>query len=107
MNSPASLRIVKFLPLIAFVILTGCQTYTRLSVTDLEGDRVADWVAEGSVKKVEQGYAIKAVERRSGPPNEVVTKYPNGRHTTVVGANIILQPVDKPAWLAELDAEKR
>lgn len=107
MKRPDSFPAVKFLPLLAFVFLTGCQTYTRLTVTDHQGDRIADWVAEGRVKKVEQGYAIKAVERHSGPPNEVVNKYPNGWHTTVVGPNIVRQPVDKPQWLAELDAEKK
>ena len=107
MNHPASFRAVKFLPLLAFVFLTGCQTYTKLTVSDYHGDRVADWIAEGSVKKVEQGYAIKAVERHSGPPNEVVNHYPNGWRTTVVGANIIRQRVDKPEWLAEFDGEKK
>ena len=107
MNRPASFHTVKFLPLLALVFLTGCQTYTKLSVTDDQGDRIADWIAEGSVKKVEQGYEIKAVERHSGPPNEVVNRYPNGRHATVVGPNIVRQPVDKPQWLVELDAEKK
>lgn len=113
MKRPATFRAVKFLPLLAFVLLAGCQTYsgspsyTKFTVTDHQGDRIADWVAEGCVKKVEQGYAIKAVERHSGPPNEVVNKYPNGWHTTVVGPNIVRQPVDKPQWLAELDAEKK
>ena len=107
MNHPASFRAVKFLPLLAFAFLTGCQTYTKLTVTDYHGDCVADWIAEGSVRKVEQGYAIKAVERRSSLPNEVVNKYPNGWHTTVVGPNIVRQSVDKPVWLVELDAEKK
>ncbi len=107
MNRPASFHVVKFLPLLALAFLTGCQTYTKLSVTDRQGDRTADWIAEGYVKKVEQGFAIKAVERRSGPPNEVVNRYPNGWNTIVVGANIIKQSVDKPEWLIQLDAEKK
>ena len=107
MNRPASFHTVKFLPLLALAFLTGCQTYTKLSVTDHQGDRIADWIAEGSVKKVDQGYAIKAVERHSGPPNEVVNKYPNGWRTTVVGPNIVRQYVDKPAWLFDLDAKEK
>ncbi len=107
MNRPASFHTVKFLPLLALAFLTGCQTYTKLSVTDHQGDRIADWIAEGSVKKVDQGYAIKAVERHSGPPNEVVNKYPNGWRTTVVGPNIVRQSVDKPAWLFDLDAKEK
>ncbi len=106
MKRPARFHAVKFLPLLAFILLTGCQTYTKLSVTDYHGDRVSDWIAEGSVEKAEQGYAINAVERRSGPPDEVVNRYPNGWRTTVVGSNIIKQRVDKPQWLVELDAEK-
>lgn len=107
MKRPASFHTVKFLPLFALAFLTGCQTYTKLSVTDHQGDRIADWIAEGCVKKVEQGFAIKAIERRSGPPNEVVNRYPNGWNTTVVGANIIKQRVDKPEWLVQLDAETK
>ncbi len=59
---------MKFLRLLALVFLTGCQTYTKLSVTDDQGDRIADWIAEGSVKKVEQGYEITAVCRRTEIP---------------------------------------
>lgn len=107
MKRPASIQVVKFLSLFAFAFLTGCQTYTKFTVTDHQGERIADWIAEGSVKKVEQGYEIKAVERHSGPPDVVVNKYPNGWRTTVVGPNIVRQPVEKPAWLVALDAEKK
>ena len=103
---------VKYLSLLAFSLLAGCATpeptgptqYTKLSVTDAEGDPVAEWIAEGPTTKTEQGYDIKAVERRTGPPDRIEKRYPNGRDTTVVGPNIILEKIEKPAWLKELDA---
>jgi hypothetical protein len=104
---------VKYLFLLAFALLAGCETtrptdqpkYTMLSVTDAEGDLIAEWVAEGKVKKTEIGYDIHAVERRSGPPHPLKIQYPNGRDTTVVGPNIILKEIDKPEWLRKLDHE--
>ena len=112
-NRPASFHAVKFLPLLAFAFLTGCQTYsgsqtyTKLSVSNHQGDHISEWIAEGYVSKTEHGYSIKAIERHSGAPNKVVNRYPNGWRTTVIGPNIVRQPVDKPAWLVELDAEKK
>lgn len=112
-NRPASFHTVKFLPLLAFSFLSGCQTYsgsqtyTKFTVSNHQGDRVAEWIAEGHVSKIEHGYAIKAIERHSGSTNEVVNRYPNGWRTMVVGPNIVRQPVDKPQWLVELDAEKK
>lgn len=96
---------MKLVPLLALLALTGCQTnYTRLTVTDFDGKPVSEWTAEGYVRRLDNGYAIRAVERRVEGPFPVSRRFPNGWRTTVVGANIIKEPVDKPAWLAELDA---
>jgi hypothetical protein len=102
---------VKYLLLLCLILLTGCETtkhsgkveYTKLTVTDVSGDLISEWLAEGKVTKVEQGYEINAVERRSGPPYPTTSHYPNGRKATVVGPNIVLEVVDKPAWLHQLD----
>jgi hypothetical protein len=106
MNRPASFRAVKFFPLLAIAFLTGCTTqYTKLTVTDHQGDRIATWIAEGHVARAEQGYRIRAVERTSGPPNEIYSQYPNGWRSIVIGPNIMMERVEKPLWLAELDGE--
>ena len=118
-RAAASFRVVKYLLLLAFALLAGCETnktkgfdkdsskYTKLTVTDLTGDVVSEWIAEGQVKKCDQGYTVKAVERRTAPPDPTRSKYPNGRMSTVVGQNIILEDVEKPEWLKKLDGEKR
>ena len=121
-RAAATFRAVKYLLLLAFALLAGCETtrtqknsdadkdgrkYTKLTVTDLTGDIVSEWIAEGRVKKCDQGYTIKAVERHSGPPNPTESKYPNGRISTVAGQNIILEDVEKPEWLKKLDGEKK
>ncbi len=86
------------------LILTGCQTtYTRLSVTNYRGERIADWIAEGHVEKIGPVYKIKAVERTSGPPYSQSTHYPNGWTTFVTGPNIIHYQTGKPFWLYEMD----
>lgn len=102
---PASVRAVKYFLLLAVSFLAGCQTYTKISVSDLAGAPISDWVAEGKVKKVPEGYIIKAVERDTPPPYPTHNRYPNGRVATVVGPNIILQEIDKPDWLVELDGK--
>lgn len=105
---------MKYFLLFVTVLLAGCQTpptilggpsYTKLTVTDFEGEQIAEWIAEGLVRPVEQGYSIRAVQRTSGGAYPVVTKYPNGWRSTVTGPNIVKQPVDKPDWLAEIDGE--
>ena len=120
-RAAATVRAVKYLLLLAFALLTGCETtrtkkdsdaddarkYTKLTVTDLTGDIVSEWIAEGRVKKADQGYTIKAVERRTAPPDRTESKYPNGRISTVAGQNIILEDVEKPEWLKKLDGEKK
>ncbi len=106
MNRPATFHTVKHLPLFAIVFLSGCQTqYTRITVRDFENQPMVEWIAEGRVKKVEQGYSISAVQRTSGGAYPKASKYPNGWRTTVTGPNIVKQPVDKPDWLAGLDRD--
>ncbi len=102
---PATVRSVKYLSLLALTFLGGCHTFTQLSVTDLSGDPISTWVAEGRVRKVPEGYLIKAVERNTPTPYATNNRYPNGRAATVIGPNIILQEIDKPAWLVELDGK--
>ena len=113
---------MKYVLLLAFALLTGCETikhkkdsdsenddgkYTKLTVTDASGDLVSEWVAEGHVKKTEIGYEIMAVERHTAPPFPITAQYPNGRRSTIVGPNIILEEIEKPDWLKKLDGEKK
>lgn len=116
---------MKYLLLLALSFLVGChatvhdrdmarqthnqkhgQKYTKLTVTDLGGDLVSVWIAEGPVKKSDLGYTIRAVERQSAPPFPVVNHYPNGRVSTVAGQNIVLEDIKKPDWLRKLDGEQ-
>jgi hypothetical protein len=113
--SPASpaetVGTVKYLLLLSVIFLAGCETtkptgeieYTRLMVTDVNGDFISEWIAEGKTTKGEWGYEINAVERRTAPPHPTTNRYPNGRKATVVGPNIILETVEKPSWLRRLD----
>jgi hypothetical protein len=104
MQQPASFRRVKYLALFALITLTGCQTrYTRLNITDYTGTRLATWIAEGPVKKHEQGYVIRAVERTSGGAYPVNSRYANGLRAVVTGPNITRERIEKPLWLEELD----
>ena len=102
---------MKYFLLLAFSLLAGCETYspdgktkyTRLSVTDPSGEPISEWIAEGRVKKTDQGYDIQAVERKSAPPFPVTSHYPNRRPATVVGTHIVLEEIEKPDWLKNLD----
>ena len=99
---------MKFLPLLGLTMLlslSGCQTtYTRLTVTNYDGEPVSDFVAEGMIHKREHGWDIRAVERCVAGPTTVRRRFPNGWRTTVVGANILVEQVGKPAWLEAMDA---
>lgn len=107
---------MKYFLLLALAFLVGCENtahrrdsdgrrYTMLTVTDPTGDLISEWIAEGYVKRFDQGYTIHAVQRRSGQPYPVESRYPNGRTASVVGPNIILEDIEKPAWLKDLDGE--
>lgn len=110
------MQALRILSILAVCFLTACndispypkvgkgkQIYTLITVTDARGDLISSWVAEGRVRRTENMYFIKAVERRLPPPDDIVFKYPNGRVANVVGQNIVLEEVPKPEWLAELD----
>jgi len=102
------MRHLRVLPLIAFLCFAGCQTtteYTKFRVTNYRGELIADWVAEGPFRHVENGYHITAVQRTSGPPYSRTMRYPNGWHTRVDGPHIVFWQCGKPLWLYELDRE--
>ena len=120
-RAAATVHAVKYFLLLAFALLASCENtrtrkepdadgdsrkYTKLSVTDPSGDLISEWIAEGSVKKSDQGYTIKAVERRTPGPYPTDSQYPNGRVSTVVGPNIVLEDIKKPDWLKKLDEKK-
>ena len=120
-RAAATVHAVKYFLLLAFALLAACENtrtrkepdadgdsrkYTKLSVTDPSGDLISEWIAEGSVKKSDQGYTIKAVERRTPGPYPTDSQYPNGRVSTVVGPNIVLEDIKKPDWLKKLDEKK-
>ena len=120
-RAAATVHAVKYFLLLAFALLASCENtrtrkepdadgdsrkYTKLSVTDPSGDLISEWIAEGSVKKSDQGYTIKAVERRTPGPYPTDSQYPNGRVSTVVGPNIVLEDIEKPDWLKKLDEKK-
>jgi hypothetical protein len=108
---PAKFRRMKFprllLLLAALALTTGCASnrYTMLRVTDHRGGLIAEWVARGYVKRTDQGYRITAVERISGPPHSLLSKYPDGWHTTVTGPHILRWRCGQPYWLYEYENE--
>ena len=105
-NRPATNCCVKYLSLAAALMcLSGCTTFTEIKVTDLQGDPISTWVAEGRVKKMNGGYAIKAIERITPPPYPTTNRYPLGRAAMVVGPNITLQEIEKPEWVSEMEVK--
>jgi hypothetical protein len=64
---------------------------------------VAEWVAEGWVRREREGYRFMAVQRLSGAPFMVLSRYPQPRNVYVTGPHIIVTPSGKPQWLYELD----
>ena len=102
-------RAVKFSRLLSALAMlslcAGCQTtrYTKLRATDYSDRLIAEWVAEGDIDKVENGYRITAVERLSGPPFMTLSKYPDGWRTTVTGPHIVRWRCGKPLWLYDLE----
>ncbi len=106
---PGKFRRMKFsrlLLLLAVLALSaGCTSghYTKLRVTNARGEITAEWVARGYILRSELGYRITAVERLSGPPHSILSKYPDGWHTTVTGPHILHWHCGKPFWLYELE----
>jgi hypothetical protein len=106
----------KTLPLLALaLIFSGCavgythnvftrnRVYRKVRVTDLQGHLIADWVAEGRVWRYGKGYRFNAVERLSGGPYPVLSKYPQGRKVVIDGPNIVVMPTGQPLWLYEIE----
>lgn len=77
--------------------------YRHVEVSDLEGKFIASYISEGYVDRTETGFKFKCIERTSGEPYPVTTRYPNGKPTNISGPNIIVSPTVKPDWLAEMD----
>jgi hypothetical protein len=84
-------------------VFTRHRLYRKIHVTDLQGELIADWIAEGPVWRYAPGYRFKAVERRLGGPIPVVSRYPNGRKVITTGPNMVIMPCDKPQWLIDID----
>ena len=108
------MKFFRLLPLLAALVFTaGCTSghsdhsghYTKLRVTNHRGEVLAEWVARGYVLRSEQGYRITAVERLSGPPHPILSRYPDGWHTTVTGPHILRWRSGKPFWLYALENE--
>lgn len=104
----------RLLPLLLLaLILGGCaytnnpftrsRLYRKVHITDLQGHLIADWIAEGPVWSYAPGYRFRAVERQSGGPIPVVSRYPNGRNVKVSGPVITVMPCEKPEWLVKID----
>ena len=114
-----AVRLRKVLPLFALALIaSGCSVFDRSSVftrepvyrkvrvTDLQGQLIADWVAEGRVWSYGKAYRFNAVERRTGGPYPVLSKYPQGRKVIVDGPNIVVLPTGKPLWLYEIESRR-
>ena len=93
--------------LAALVLTAGCAAprYTKLRVTNHRGEVLAEWVARGLIVPNERGYRITAVERLSGPPYPILSKYPDGWRTTVAGPHILHWRCGEPYWLYALESE--
>ena len=100
--------------LVAVLLISGCSStsdrrtgptkyYYHVRVTNLRGELVSDWIAEGRPFRTERGYRFRAVQRISAPPYMTATHYPHGRRTEVTGANIVVTPASKPYWLFAMD----
>ncbi len=78
-------------------------TYSRVTVASFRTRPIAEYIAEGKVRKEEDGYRFTAVERTIFSPHRINIRYPIGRPVTVVGSHVIIKSVEKPAWLQRLD----
>lgn len=105
-------RLVIPVLLLPFLLLSGCQTdrylsvyrkYYRVRVTNPRGEFIADYIAEGSVRRTERGYVFKAVERTTPTPYMVTNQYPRGRRIEAAGPNIVVTQSGKPEWLYQMD----
>lgn len=111
-HAPAVLFLRLLLVCAALSTLSGCaffyghspfQRYHLVRVTDIRGELVAEWVAEGFVARTERGYRFKAVERLSGGRYREEIHYPLGRQIEIGGQNIVVARTGKPLWLYQLE----
>jgi hypothetical protein len=79
------------------------QNYRKITVTNLRGELVAEWIAEGNVWRRGGGYRFVAVQRITAPPFITNNHYPQGRKVLVTGPHITVAPCGKPGWLYVLD----
>jgi len=95
------MKFPRLLLLLAALVFAGCATgeYTKFRVTNQRGEVLAEWVARGKIARTEAGYRITAVERRSGAPYALLSKYPEGWRTTVAGPHIRHWRCGQPFWL--------
>ncbi|HEY3898994.1 MAG TPA: hypothetical protein VGM54_10300 [Chthoniobacter sp.] len=93
--------------LMALPLLSGCETYTELRVTNPRGELIADWIARGYIWKLEDGWRVTAVQRKDGPPYPKTTYYPDGWRTTVVGPYVHHWHCAKPAWLDDCNGQAK
>jgi hypothetical protein len=97
-------KLFRLLLVCAFlIVLPGCLGYTKFRATNVRGETIAEWTARGFFYPVSGGYRITAVERISGPPHMLESRYPNGIRTVVTGAHIERWHTNKPLWLYELE----
>jgi hypothetical protein len=88
---------------LALLSFTGCVGYTKFRSTNPRGETIAEWTGRGLFYPVSGGYRITAVERISGPPYMLESRYPNGRRVTVTGSHIERWHTHKPLWMYELE----
>ena len=77
--------------------------YWQVVTTDVEGCWISEYIAEGDVMPICNGYAFRAVQRWTFQPVILTYKYPLGRYVKVLTPNIIITPTCKPLWLKILD----
>ena len=77
--------------------------YWRVVTTDFQGRWIAEYVAEGPVKKVEEGFTFVAVQKRLFSSETLEFHYPLGRPLVVGASNVVVTPTGKPLWLARID----
>ena len=87
------------------LVVLPVPNYSKIVSSDFEGRWIAEFIAEGKVRKVEGGYSFTAVQRRIFRPVPMEFHYPLGRPMTVIATNVIVTPASKPLWLEKLDQD--
>ena len=99
--------------LAAVVCLLGCGcahrdvecelSYWQVVSTDVEGCWISEYIAEGDVTPVCDGYRFRAVQRRTFRPVTLTYRYPLGRDVKAQAPLLIVTPTCKPLWLKITD----